>query len=408
VPAPTDERSLSVEEVRVAAAHGRLAALAERLARERSWESLALLFEQAATLSLPVAELVDTVRATNLALRDASAGSRRGRATVDQARTIRILAGESLLKRVPRPPLTDPDRRALRVAGAALSDAGDLQRAATLFEQAQDWTAAADVWGRLGELDQMEACLAREERRRRIERAATTALRDAEALVAAGERVAALHLVEGIPEGSADSAGARDLARELGARLARARTVVLQTGDGRRLRFAAAPAVLGRDPLAELPLRDPGVSRRHALLTIPAATDGAPTLADAGSRAGIFVGGARLAAPLALSPGTHEVTLGAGCRVEIGIPGPGRVLVRGLSGLDRALLAIVGQGPLPLGDVLPEARGAWVEIDDRGVRLGHEPELAVRIGGQLVSPQADLMHGDHLEIGSAGLRLEVE
>jgi hypothetical protein len=229
-------------------------------------------------------------------------------------------------------------------------------------------------------------------------------VREAEALIAGGERAAALRLVEGIADGSPEAAAGRALARSLVAGLVRGRSVTLRTNDGARFRFAATPAVLGRDPLAEIPLRDPGVSRRHALLTLVA---GEPSLSDAGSRAGTFVGGARLAAPLALR-GRNDVTLGTGCRLEIDVPAPGRVALRGVSGLDRTLTAMAGSGPLPLGDVVPDAAGAWIQIDDRGVHLGHVPELSVRVAGHYLSPHVDLLHGDILEIGDGGLRLEVE
>ena len=93
---------------------------------------------------------------------------------------------EALLRRVPRPALTEPDRLALRAAGTILADGGDLHRAATTFEHAGDWSSAAEVWGRLGELDAMESCLSRDEDKRRSDRAAIGAVRDIEALLAAG------------------------------------------------------------------------------------------------------------------------------------------------------------------------------------------------------------------------------
>src|SRR6185295_18592202 len=130
---------------------------------------------------------------------------------------------ETLAARIPRPTLTETDRAALRVAGAALADGGDLHRAAATFEEAQDWARAAEIWGRLGQLDEMEACLARDEDRRRSERAALGAVRDIEALAAAGERAAALRLAEGIADGAPESARARQITVSLGGRLVRSR-----------------------------------------------------------------------------------------------------------------------------------------------------------------------------------------
>jgi mRNA-degrading endonuclease toxin of MazEF toxin-antitoxin module len=407
MPAPEDDRSLSVEEINAAAVNGQLPALGERLARERSWFALISLFEQVSGLTMAVPLLTETVRRCTLAVRDAPERRRDRSAGADQIRTIRLLAAETLVARVPDLALTEVDRLALRVAAAAMADAGDLVRAATTFERARDWSAAAEVWGRLGELEQMEACLARDEDTLRTHRAAIGAVRDIEALFAAGERVAALRLAESIPEGTVESAAGRQMVLAFSARLVRARGVTLRFGDhrsGRAFRFAATPAVLGRDPLAEVPLRDPSVSRRHALIAV---VGGEASLTDAGSRSGTFVAGARLAAALPVR-GPLEVMLGSSCRLELRLPAPGRVLLEGVSGLDRALLAIVGTGPLPLADLIPEAEGAWLEWNRTCACLRRPPELPIRIAGQLVSTRVDLLHGDVLEIGARGARLEIE
>jgi hypothetical protein len=165
---------------------------------------------------------------------------------------------------------------------------------------------------------------------------------------------------------------------------------------GRTVRFATTPAALGRDPLAEVPLRDPGVSRRHALLTV--ATD-AITLADTGSRLGTFVAGARLSDAAELG-GDTEATLGPSCRLSFGRLGEGdHVLIRGDGGLDAGMMALVGRGRLPIGALIPGADGAWLEIDAAGVHLGHPPGLAVRLGGHPAASRIDLLHGDRIDLG---------
>jgi hypothetical protein len=130
------------------------------------------------------------------------------------------------------------------------------------------------------------------------------------------------------------------------------------------------------------------------------------SLTDAGSKSGTFVGGARLSAPLPLR-GAAEVSLGSTCRLELQIVGPARIAVRGLSGLDRGLLAMVGSAQLPLGQLIPEAAGVWLEFDAGGVHLCRPRELPVKIAGQLVSTRVDLLHGDILEIGGTDARIEV-
>ena len=407
MPAPEDDRFLSSQEIKTAAAHGHLPILAERLARERRWFALASMFEQIAGLPITLPMLTETVRRCAQALR-ASPDRRRDRTgTNEDLRTVRLLAGEALIARVPGVALTETDRLALRVGASALAEGGDLHRAATTFELARDWAAAAEAWGRQGELDHMESCLALEEDRTRAHRSAIGAIRDIEALAAAGERGAALHLAQSVPEGVAESNPARQAALGLAARLVRSRWVTLCAPDDQgshRFTFAAMPAVLGRDPLAEVSVRDPGVSRRHAVIDMGGGGD--PTLTDAGSRSGTFVGGARLSSALPLR-GPTEIGLGVSCRLALDVQGPARVILRGVSGLDRALVVVVGTGPLPLGDVIAGAHGTWLEFDSGGVRFCRPPEVQVRISGQLVSTRVDLLHGDKLEIGAAGSVVEV-
>ena len=58
--------------------------------------------------------------------------------------------------------------------------------------------------------------------------------------------------------------------------------------------------VLGRDPEAEIFLSSPGVSRRHALITISA---GRATIEDLGSKNGTFVGDQRVNGSRSLGDG---------------------------------------------------------------------------------------------------------
>jgi len=400
-----DDSAFPVEELRAAAANGHLPALVERLARLRDFVRMLSMFERAHEVPLPLGVLTETVRRAAEALRRNTAGRREPRQEEEDKRAVRITAGEALLARAVRPPLTEADRAALVAAAGILADAGDLHRAATTFEQADELAAAAEVWGRLGDLEAMESSLARDEERHRRTRAAVGALRDAQALLAAGERAAALELARHIPEGSGESREARRIVVELEGRLVRGRSLTLRLG-GRTLRVAASPAVLGRDPAAEIPLRDPGVSRRHATLTL--AADGAYTLADSGSRLGTFLAGARLDGPCRVG-GDTDVRLGPTCLLTLQpLPADG-MLIRGAGGLDAGALALVSGGRAPLARIFPAAEGAWLELDGRTVALVRPPDLPVRIAGKLAAARIELLHGDRIEIGpmDAPVTLEV-
>jgi len=392
-----DDSAFPVEELRAAAANGHLPALVERLARLRDFVRMLSMFERAHEVPIPLAVLTETVQRAAEALRRPGPGRREPRQEEEDKRAVRITAGEALLARAVRPPLTQGDRAALSAAATILADAGDFHRAATTFELADNLAGAAEVWGRLGDLEAMESSLARDEERHRRARASIGALRDAQALLAAGERAAALEVARHIPEGSGESREARQIVLQLEGRLVRGRSVTLRLG-GRSVRVAAVPAVLGRDLSAELPLRDPGVSRRHATLGLGA--NGSYTLTDSGSRLGTFLAGARLAGLYEIT-GDMDVWLGPSCRLTLQ-PAPDGLLLQGTGGLDAGLLALVGGGRIPLERVLPQAAGAWLELDGRAVALVRPPELTVRIAGHLAAARIELLHGDRLELGPAG------
>ena len=75
---------------------------------------------------------------------------------------------------------------------------------------------------------------------------------------------------------------------------------------GGRVRLGEGEHILGRDPDAEILLDSPGVSRRHARLTISA---GRATIEDLGSKNGTFVDDRRVDGPRALADGD---TIGVG------------------------------------------------------------------------------------------------
>ena len=210
-------------------------------------------------------------------------------------RTARIAAGEALLARLSHPPLGDCQlARAARGRGGPGRGRRSPARGGG-DEELGDDARAADAYGAIGDSDQMEASLEREDARLRAAREALDELRSFESLMAAGQRRAALEAASRIPGDLPTSAGVRQRARDVESRLVRERAVTLRSaGAGSALlgpiRFAAVPATLGRELLAQVPDQDSSVSRRHAVI---AARDGELHIEDAGSRAGVRVGGRR-------------------------------------------------------------------------------------------------------------------
>jgi hypothetical protein len=427
MPGPADELAISPEELRTAVASRDLPGLVTRLVRERSWGALILLFGHAGgpegAASLGLAELDAAAQALAGAL-DAVPPPKSARAALgDELRAVRIAAAEALLARGAHPPVTEVERRARRRVAALLSTAGDHARAAAAHEALGDDASAAASWGALGELDRMEAAHARDEARVGARRRAANLLRRLDLLLASGERRAAIALAATLPAGAPELGPTRERLERLEARLPRERAVTLRLRGGGALRLAAAPARIGRDPLAEVPLRDPGVSRQHATIRAvePAAPEGAPgagasgaggpagfLLEDAGSRAGVRVAGARLTGPLRLA-GEGELGLGPTTLLHFQVSGDGRaVTLRGASGLDRDLVVVIGPDPIALGFALPGAGGLALELASGAARLLRGDGPAVRVDGHLVGEGCDLLRGDVVEVlGDPPLTFEV-
>jgi hypothetical protein len=334
----------------------------------------------------------------------------RKRAALVELRLSGLHTANALVRRADRTPLTARERATLRVAAGLYGQANEQRRAAELYEKAGDDANAAEAWGALGELERMEACLAREESQRQRKRQAADARRAFETLAAAGERRAALRALAGIDgdpdegrsEDQIDRQGLRAAARRLEERLCRGRGVSLRLPDGRVLRVASAPALLGREPGADLPLREPTVSRRHAAVV---AAGGRLLFEDAGSRSGTRLGGAALAGPLPLDA-EGELALGAACLLHYRGLGPGLVELRVTRGLDRDFWALVGAGRVELASASAELGALAIAFGEGGPRLLRPLELAVRVAGHLVGLACDLAHGDALEL-PGGARLEV-
>jgi hypothetical protein len=164
------------------------------------------------------------------------------------------------------------------------------------------------------------------------------------------------------------------------------------------------PATLGRDGDAEIALRDPGVSRRHARLDLDP-TGAELVLVDLGSRGGTKLGGVALGAPLVL-PASGEIDLGVACHLGILHLAPLLWRMDGLAGLDRGLCVLVGAGPLPLALVDPAAADLAISFSRPTPRLIRGPDVVVRTAGRLVGTSFDLAHGDVFQTES-GFTLEI-
>jgi hypothetical protein len=404
-----DESPLSLEGIRTASADGRLPDLARRLVAERRWSSIDVLLNTATATGLSLDESAIALVALCEALSALPPTDQKE--AFAELHTAELRAARALVRRAEREPLTESDRAGLGAAAALCLIGGDATRAATLYEKAGDDERAAEIWGSLGELEKMEACLGRQERQQGQRRSLREARRQFETLFAAGDRAAAIALglqlrgpgpggETGDPTLAGDAFALTQAARRAHDRLCRGRGVTLRLGDGQLLRVAGLPAGLGRDPEAELPVRDPTVSRRHARLIEAGA---GVMIEDAGSRAGTQLAGFPIAGAIPLGA-AGELALGTTCRLRFEVrqasDGRGtRVVLRGEQGLDRGLWAVAGAGPVAIGDLVAAGPPALLAIDfSSGVaRLLRATALVVRVDGHLVGPGCDLLHGDVIE-----------
>jgi hypothetical protein len=394
---------LSLEQARNAASAGRLPDLTAQLVADRRWSSLEVVLTLAATPSVAIDDVAAALRSLLEALTLLPESDRK-EAEVE-LRQAYLHAATSLARRSQNQPLTARDRTGLTIAAGLFAALGELRRAAGLYETAGDDVRAADAWGALGELERMEAALARDEAGREARLRSVQLRRRFEVLEAAGERRQAVELAAELPSTDLDSQDLVRRARTLQSRLRRGRAVSLRLGDGRVLRVAGLPAALGRDPAVELPLREPTVSRRHARLVQGEGTDaGLVLLEDCGSRSGTRLGGLRLAGPVPLR-GQGELSLGASCRLRFSQHGDS-VLLEGTGGLDRDHLSLAGPGEVDLTPALGAGCGLRVSFEAGTARLLASPGEALRSQGQLVGPVCDLLAEERLET-ARGLKLEV-
>lgn len=391
---------LSLEQVRAAAAVGRLPELARQLVSDRRWSSLEVLLSIASTPSLPLEDVVAALSAVLQGLGELPEADAKEAAL--ELRQAQLHAASALARRADRSPLTERERGGMRASAGLLAGLGELRRAAELFEKAGDDIHAAETWGALGELDRMEACLTREETRRHARLRITEARRRFETLSVAGERLEAVRVAAELPETDLDSHELATRSRQLETRLCRGRTVSLRLPDGRVIGVAGLPAILGRDPTVEIPVREPTVSRHHARLT---AEGMEIALEDLGSRGGTRLGGFPLAGRLPLR-GSGEIALGVSCMLRFRAAGEASLELRGSSGLDRDHFTLVGAGEIDVGPALGLPSSLMVTFRSGVARFERPAELPLRVDGQLVGRGCDLLHGDRIETLS-GHKLEV-
>ena len=248
----------------------------------------------------------------------------------------------------------------------------------------------------MGDLDRMEAAHERDERRAATQRAAGDCCVGSKSLLTGGERSAALTLVGGRP-GPEAAASLRRRAAAIERRLCAGGAVTLRARGGGL--GSGRPAAGGDRPRSGrgIPFRDPGVSRRHALLRATGTSSSSRTPARA---TGVRLGGARLNREPLPCAARASSRLGRDDGSGSSANGRGGVAKRQRASI-ASCVALAGTATLAIETLSPAARADIGDLGKR-VRLHRRLEVAVRVDGHLIGPDCDLLHGDAIEVVGVG------
>jgi tetratricopeptide (TPR) repeat protein len=329
-----------------------------------------------------------------------------------EGRTMRRRIARAMLAQVRMTGVVaDSDRALLGEAASLFESAGDAAGAGECHELAGNETRAADFYQRAGDLERLEAVLGREESRRLAETRHRDAFAEYQLHLRAGARDRARAALAEALALEPDERY-RSLLDALDTRLLTDARVNLRI-DGQPMTLVGAfPLALGREPSCQVPLRDPGISRRHMEVVL-AGTEF--RVRDAGSRNGTFLAGLRLA-PGGELPLAGEVELGLGefcglrCRVasagSAAGAGDSLLFLEVVRGLDRGRKVLAGIGALPVG----EGAAALRFVDGRPFFAPAAAGGRLVFNGVQAGGSVQLIRGDRLELdqGQHVLRIEVE
>jgi hypothetical protein len=318
----------------------------------------------------------------------------------DERRRVARALGSALLAKCKAEGIaTERDRERVREAAELMLEAGSHRAAGEAFELVGDDGGAARAYRQGGLVDLMEEALGREDDRQDREREVRQSFADFELHMKGGARDAAIEALRRCVAAADTPAEYRRLLDDLESRLVAGGRLALQLRKGERLTATSAPRVsIGRDPLCDLILRSAGVSRRHAEIEVALeAGELRFALRDAGSRNGTLLGGLPIAGAVPLS-GSGSFVLSDDCAIDFDTAA-GVLALRIPRGLDRGQVALIAAEDtvIPLA---PVGVGAMLRFRQGRPILLHPDGALVLNGERLAAGDIQLLHGDHLTIGT--------
>jgi tetratricopeptide (TPR) repeat protein len=324
---------------------------------------------------------------------------------------------------------TKRDKQRVREAAVLLMRGRDWAAAGAAFESIDEDKKAALAYSKGGLVERMEAALAKDDARLDQARALRDSFANYEMHMRLGERDQAREALRECASAADNKSEYRRLLDDLESRLITGGLVRLRRRQDPPVAvFAGETVALGRDNLCELPLRDSGISRRHAEISIGVAS-ARPRffLRDAGSKNGTTIGGLPISGSVALADrggfalGDHcTIEYSVQCSVEHSVAESGQdlrepaavgepetLVLRVKTGLDRGRTVIaVGPGErvalesvagLPIALTIRDGR-PFVEFigDGAPMELGGAPIAHGRV--QLIRGDVLRVNGDEVEV----------
>ncbi len=359
--------------------------------------------ESAARMHILVAERAESNRDEIESLRDAVHWAPDGGATWKPARSA---LGKAILARARSEGIaTERDRKRVREAAGFLAAAGEWLAAGQAWELVGADQQAADAYSQGGLVDRLEAVLARDGKRAAADRSLREASANYELHMRGGDRDAARACLNTCLEVADKKAEYRRLLDELESRLIGSGFLVLRPrGRARVIVCGKAQILMGRDPLCELVLRSPGVSRNHARVEL----SGAPRsfeLRDEGSRNGTLIGGMPIAGAVPLVD-CGSFALGEVYELDYQVVGdPAQLVLRIVKGMDEGVLVLAGGEGEPISLAAAEL-AAEIRFERGRPLLTGAAAATLELNGEVAAHGAtQLIHGDQLEL--AGVAVEV-
>lgn len=288
-----------------------------------------------------------------------------------------------------RGPLAASERRRVEEAAVLLERAERPAEAANAYELLERPDDVARCLQASGDVEKLETLLEASGAESTRRRSLASRLSDHQLSMTVGARREALAALYAATELAPEDPDLRPRLRELEARRPPPGRVRLRVGEREVCFVHGAAMTLGRE--GDVVVRGASVSREHCRVEFDTARG--LRVSDLGSRNGTLVAGVPIASTLTLE-GQGELGLGDQVRVRL-TPAARHLTLEVLGGLDRGLLAVLGEGglALPGGDAVlafvdgwPTLNAATLELD--GTRVVAEVELLIgdrlRVDGVLV------------------------